>query len=69
MKGVPVVGDSLRDLQAGYVLGCAPYLVLTGKGQKTREKGGLPPGTQVFPDLAAVTDSLLRQPEAPSTGV
>ena len=48
---------------------CAPYLVLTGKGQKTREKGGLPPGTQVFPDLAAVTDSLLRQPEAPSTGV
>ncbi len=69
LKGVPVVGDSLRDLQAGYVLGCAPYLVLTGKGQKTREKGGLPPGTQVFPDLAAVTDSLLRQPEAPSTGV
>jgi len=68
LKGVPIVGDSLRDLQAGYVLGCAPYLVLTGKGQKTREKGGLPPGTQVFPDLAAVTDYLLRQPEAPSTG-
>jgi len=64
----PIVGDSLRDLQSGYVLGCAPYLVLTGKGQKTKEKGGLPPGTQIFPDLAAVTDHLLRQPEAPSTG-
>jgi D-glycero-D-manno-heptose 1,7-bisphosphate phosphatase len=67
LKGVPIVGDSLRDLQAGYVLGCTPYLVLTGKGQKTKEKGGLPPGTQVFPDLAAVTDYLLRQPEATST--
>ena len=68
LKGVPIVGDSLRDLQSGYVLGCTPYLVLTGKGQKTREKGGLPPGTQVFADLAAVTDHLLRQTEAISTG-
>jgi D-glycero-D-manno-heptose 1,7-bisphosphate phosphatase len=61
LKGVPTVGDSLRDLQAGYVKGCAPYLVLTGKGQKTSETGGLPPGTQVFPDLAAMVDALLRQ--------
>jgi D-glycero-D-manno-heptose 1,7-bisphosphate phosphatase len=68
LKGVTIVGDSLRDLQSGYVLGCTPYLVLTGKGQKTREKGGLPPGTQVFADLAAVTDHLLRQTEAISTG-
>jgi D-glycero-D-manno-heptose 1,7-bisphosphate phosphatase len=63
LKGVPTVGDSLRDLQAGYVLGCTPYLVLTGKGEKTRDKGGLPPGTQIFKDLAAVVDHLLRQPE------
>ena len=61
LKGVPTVGDSLRDLQAGYVKGCVPYLVLTGKGQKTSETGGLPPGTQVFPDLAAMVDALLRQ--------
>jgi D-glycero-D-manno-heptose 1,7-bisphosphate phosphatase len=60
LKGVPTVGDSLRDLQAGFVVGCTPYLVLTGKGQKTREKGGLPPGTNIFPDLAAVVDHLLR---------
>ena len=45
LKGVPTVGDSLRDLQAGFVGGCAPYLVLTGKGEKTRDTGGLPPGT------------------------
>jgi D-glycero-D-manno-heptose 1,7-bisphosphate phosphatase len=60
LKGVPNVGDSLRDLQAGYGVGCVPYLVLTGKGQRTRDKGGLPPGTVVFPDLASVVDSLLK---------
>ena len=60
LKGVPNVGDSLRDLQAGYGVGCVPYLVLSGKGQRTRDKGGLPPGTLVFPDLASVVDSLLK---------
>jgi D-glycero-D-manno-heptose 1,7-bisphosphate phosphatase len=62
LKGVPTIGDSLRDLQAGFVVGCEPYLVLTGKGEKTREKGGLPPGTVTFPNLAAVVDHLLRAP-------
>jgi D-glycero-D-manno-heptose 1,7-bisphosphate phosphatase len=59
LKGVPSVGDSLRDLQAGFVVGCVPYLVLTGKGKKTQEKGGLPPGTVTFPNLAATVDYLL----------
>jgi len=60
LKGVPAVGDSLRDLQAGFVVGCDPYLVLTGKGEKTRDKGGLPPGTMTYPNLASVADALLR---------
>ena len=38
----PVVGDSLRDLQAGAALGFPPHLVLTGKGRKTLAAGGLP---------------------------
>lgn len=59
LKGVPVVGDSLRDLQAAFVCGCTPHLVLTGKGEKTRETGGLPPGTTTFPDLAAAVEHLL----------
>lgn len=59
LKGVPVVGDSLRDLQPAYELGANPYLVLTGKGTKTEAAGGLPPGTQIFPDLAAVVAALL----------
>ena len=59
MNGVPMVGDSLRDLQAGVAVGCVPYLVLTGKGAKTKGDPDLPPATQIFPDLSAVVDSLL----------
>lgn len=66
LKGVPTVGDSLRDLQAGFISGCAPYLVLTGKGEKTHATGGLPPGTQVFPNLAAMVTAFLKQPAATS---
>jgi D-glycero-D-manno-heptose 1,7-bisphosphate phosphatase len=60
LRGVPTVGDSLRDLQAGFISGCLPYLVLTGKGEKTRETGGLPPGTQVVPNLATMVNVLLK---------
>jgi D-glycero-D-manno-heptose 1,7-bisphosphate phosphatase len=67
LKGVPTVGDSLRDLQAGFISGCVPYLVLTGKGEKTKETGGLPPGTMVFPDLAAVVSHLLKAPGSGAT--
>ncbi|MFH2134574.1 MAG: D-glycero-beta-D-manno-heptose 1,7-bisphosphate 7-phosphatase [Pseudomonadota bacterium] len=59
LAGVPAVGDSLRDLESTARLGATPYLVLTGKGMKTKEKGGLPEGTLIYPDLAAVTASLL----------
>jgi D-glycero-D-manno-heptose 1,7-bisphosphate phosphatase len=66
LKGVPNVGDSLRDLQAGFVAGCTPYLVLTGKGEKTQAKGGLPPGTGIHASLAAVVDHLLKAPDRAS---
>jgi len=59
LKTVPVVGDSHRDLHAGLILGCSPYLVKTGKGRHTLQNT-LPPGTQVFDDLAAVVDHLLK---------
>ncbi len=53
-----MVGDSLRDLQAGAAVGCKPYLVLTGKGVKTQADPALPEGTEIFPDLAAVVAHL-----------
>jgi len=59
LAGVPSVGDSLRDLQAAATLGAQPYLVLTGKGAKTQAAGGLPEGTLVFDDLAAVVAKLI----------
>lgn len=61
LQGVPVVGDSLRDLQAGVEVGCSPWLVLTGKGQNTLRQGKLPPGCPVKNDLAAVVDILLSK--------
>ncbi|CAH2786909.1 MAG: Histidinol-phosphatase (EC [uncultured Caballeronia sp.] len=47
----PMVGDSLRDLQAGATLGFELHLVLNGKGQKTLAAGNLPPNTKVHDDL------------------
>jgi D-glycero-D-manno-heptose 1,7-bisphosphate phosphatase len=61
LEGVPAVGDSLRDLQAAVAVGARPILVLTGKGERTREAGGLPEGTRIFPDLAAVADDLTAE--------
>ena len=60
LKGVPAVGDSLRDLQAAAVVGATPMLVLTGKGRHTQEAGGLPPGTQVFADLADAVRTIVK---------
>jgi D-glycero-D-manno-heptose 1,7-bisphosphate phosphatase len=59
MKGVPVVGDSLKDLQAAEAVGAQPILVLTGKGQRTREEGGMPKKTLVFDSLAEAARHLI----------
>lgn len=59
MKGVPIVGDALRDLQAGAVLGMQPILVRTGKGEDTLAAGGLPEGTLVFADLAEAVQHII----------
>jgi len=64
LKGVPMIGDSLRDVEAAAAIGAQPYLVLTGKGKKTRDDGGLPATTQVFADLAAVLARIARLEDA-----
>ena len=61
LKGVPVVGDDLRDIQAAKAAGANPILVRTGKGKRTL---ALVSGLQevlVFDDLATVTDFILTQ--------
>ena len=65
LSGVPVVGDSLRDLEAAEAAGAMPVLVKTGRGRLTQEK--LSQGelfhtlgqTPVYADLAAFTDAVL----------
>jgi len=58
LAGVPLVGDSIRDLQAAATVGALPMLVLTGNGKKTQRAGALPPATRVFADLAAAVDAI-----------
>ena len=62
LNGVPAIGDSLRDLEAAAKVGCAPILVLTGKGKKTKEKSVLPRGTKTFADLAEAVNFLVADP-------
>lgn len=63
LDAVPVVGDSLRDLQAGAAMGCPTHLVRTGKGADLdlalveREA----PGTLVHADLAAFAEHMIQQ--------
>ncbi|MDI5987421.1 D-glycero-beta-D-manno-heptose 1,7-bisphosphate 7-phosphatase [Halomonas sp. M4R5S39] len=61
LKGSWMVGDSLRDLQAGEPLGCRPVLVRTGKGERTLARGEGLHHALVFDDLAAFVDWLLQQ--------
>ena len=59
LTDVPVVGDSLRDLQAAQAVGAKPFLVRTGKGEQTLKAGVGLEGIEVFADLAALSDHLL----------
>ena len=59
-KGCYMVGDSLRDLQAGQAAGLLPALVLTGKGQRTLDKDNGLPGIDVFDDLNHFVDNLIK---------
>ncbi len=61
LTNVPVVGDSLRDLQAAEAVGARPILVRTGKGMRTLATIGSRAGLEVYDDLAAVVNMLLQE--------
>jgi len=58
LENTYMAGDALRDLQAAAAAGARPVLVLTGRGRRTRDSGGLPPGTAIFENLAAFAEHL-----------
>jgi len=60
LRGVPAIGDSLRDLQAAANVGASPWLVRTGKGERTLAAGGLPENTPVYADLGEAVERLLN---------
>jgi D-glycero-D-manno-heptose 1,7-bisphosphate phosphatase len=60
LERVPAVGDKLSDLQAARAAGAKPLLVLSGSGRATRASGGLPEGTQIFPDLLSAAQALVQ---------
>lgn len=60
-----LVGDSLRDLQAGASVGCAPHLVRTGKGAglDAAQLGELlrdVPAVRIHADLAAFAHAVIH---------
>jgi D-glycero-D-manno-heptose 1,7-bisphosphate phosphatase len=61
LAGVPVVGDSERDLQPARALGARPILVRTGKGKQTLDTHPELADGEVFDDLSAVADQLLSE--------
>ncbi len=55
-----MVGDSLRDLEAGVAAGLKPVLVKTGKGQRTLEKNIGLENALIFDDLASFITSFVK---------
>ena len=65
IKGVPTVGDSVRDLQAGSAVGCELHRVMTGKSAGLQPlEPAWPPGTHSHADLAAFAEWILQRPSA-----
>lgn len=58
---VPVVGDSLGDLQAAAAIGAQTILVLTGNGKKTQAQEGIPVNTAVVENLAAAVELIIER--------
>ncbi len=64
LTGVPLVGDSLRDVQSAMVVGALPVLVRTGHGARTLEENRhLEENVKVFDDLGSFVDDLLSVAE------
>ncbi|MEG0859497.1 MAG: D-glycero-beta-D-manno-heptose 1,7-bisphosphate 7-phosphatase [Pseudomonas sp.] len=60
LAGLWFVGDSKGDLEAALTVDAQPILVKTGKGEKTLSKG-IPQGTLIFDDLAAIARELIHK--------
>lgn len=69
LEQVPVVGDSLRDMQAAVAAGCQPHFVTSGKHRDAdvveiaHLLAGVP-GVRVHADLTAFAEALIQSERA-----
>jgi D-glycero-D-manno-heptose 1,7-bisphosphate phosphatase len=73
LKAVPMVADTLRDLQAAQSAGCQPHLVLSGRAEGLSETDqaawvAAVPGTLVHANLGAFAEHVLRRDAAAKAG-
>lgn len=61
LQNVPVIGDSLRDLQAAKKMGCKVILVRTGNGEALLRQQTPLKDVLVFDDLAAAADAIINK--------
>lgn len=69
LHNVPMVCDTLRDLQAAQAAGCEPHLVRTGRAaaltaEQVQQMLDKVPGADVHADLASFAEFLLRRDHA-----
>ena len=63
LKGVPTIGDALRDIESARSVGAQAILVKTGKGMATLADG-VPQDVPVFDDLSRAVAWLLETKQA-----
>ena len=61
LQGRPVIGDSLRDLEAAWQVGARAILVRTGNGRTTESRLAPDAAVEVFDDLATAAARLISE--------
>jgi D-glycero-D-manno-heptose 1,7-bisphosphate phosphatase len=72
LRTVPMVADTLRDLQAARIAGCEPHLVRTGRAAALTDAQVVEivqqvPMTEVHDDLSDFVDFLLERAHVPTS--
>lgn len=59
LDDVPMIGDSLSDIEAARAVNAKPILVRTGNGQKLIDDNKVPDRVPIYSNLAAAVDALI----------
>ncbi|MEJ2591434.1 MAG: D-glycero-beta-D-manno-heptose 1,7-bisphosphate 7-phosphatase [Candidatus Thiodiazotropha sp.] len=62
LQGIPVIGDSFRDIEAAKAVNARPILVRTGNGSKTEQQhADALQDIEIYDDLASTVDTLINE--------